>query len=604
MRWAWTALLLLACSAGPEPIRVGVKGFDEQRVLGALTARILKDAGLRVDPIDRCGDTYECHRRLRTGRLDLLVEYTGTGWVFAGREAGDGPITLEALQGLYDPLGLRWLFKLGFDNGYRVIAPIGRGQASEPRTLSDLAKREGGLRVACPSEYLRRPVDGLAALTRRYGLRLAGQPLVLEPPDERVQAVVDGRADVAVVYATDGGVQDPRVRVLNDPLGFFPPYEAAMLARAAVLEQIPSLEEALRALSGRIDEATMRRMNHAVQREGRSVSVVVERFLHEAGLFAGGERETYTRPDLEIALHEGDALDVFSTVAARAARRAYPKSPVRVASLDDPVQRVVDGRARLAVLGAERFFELDPAGPPRRDERLEAVAVLGGRALHLVRRSDDPSEPLSGRIGIGPRGSGSARAGEAVLSALGASIAASAELDELLRRVTAGELDAALVLAEAGLPELARGLSQGALRLRPIALPSALRMSRLPWLRIVRIPAGTYPGQASALDSLGCQVVLAGPGRARRPGQGAGGPIAALPVGGAPLSPATARRLADAAGSPEAPDPILPTIGTALHLAEAEGYRGTWLHVLLNGLTLAFLGWLAWLLMRREERTD
>ena len=59
-------------------IRVGSKNFTEQIVLGEIVAQQLEHAGLTVERRFNLGGTFICDRALRSGDLDVYVEYSGT----------------------------------------------------------------------------------------------------------------------------------------------------------------------------------------------------------------------------------------------------------------------------------------------------------------------------------------------------------------------------------------------------------------------------------------------------------------------------------------------------------------------------------------------
>jgi glycine betaine/choline ABC-type transport system substrate-binding protein len=70
--------------------------------------------------------------------------------------------------------------------------------------------------------------------------------------------------------------------MLEDSRRYFPPYDAAIVARSSTLLAHPELRSALQMLSGRISAAEMRRMNHAVDVGRRDPGQVAAEFL--AGL--------------------------------------------------------------------------------------------------------------------------------------------------------------------------------------------------------------------------------------------------------------------------------------------------------------------------------
>jgi osmoprotectant transport system substrate-binding protein len=611
-----------ACTGQRSTLRVGAKDFAEQAILSEMLARLLRQQGGVDTATVECGDTYSCYRALQTERVDLMVDYSGTGLAFLGKArvtAGRGYATLERVRKLYAPLGLTWLGPLGFDNGYRILVRSERAAALGLATISDLEKLEHGLRVACPPEYLNRPQDSLAALVQRYGLRLTGGPVVIQDPGRRLQALFDGRADVVVGYATDGAIFNLGLKELEDDLGFFPPYDAAVVVRTELLGQRPELETMLRTLEGRLSKESMRQLNYQVQVEGREASVVARRFLRRLKLLSGPPVDRPRGTGVALVVHQRDHLDAVVTRAIQAVRTLFPGRSVTVKASRDPVAQVAEGRARLAVLGAERFFRRAGRGPPLRESRLEALAVLTTRMIHVVRRRDESvaaPAPLTGRIGVAEVGSGRAQVAESLVTFFAGEVATHDAPERLLSDLSRGKLDGVVLLAEPGSPTLARAFARGGLELHPLVADeeeggepgstggwlSPEKSVQIPYLRLARIPAETYVGQSEPIETLGAQVVLAGPA----PGGtavGAGGPAAALPVS-RPFTRKEIEALTKATGVAEAPDPVLPSAWSFLaadrERIEEQEAEGAELDTLLNILAIAFLVWLVFMVVRRD----
>jgi osmoprotectant transport system permease protein len=585
-------LLLIACSER-QPLRVGAKDFAEQRVLAEIAIQLLKDDGWAVEPAVPCGDTYACYGALQAGDLDLLIDYTGTGFVFKGVPASSGLAAIARLRELYEPMGLTWLTPLGFDNGYILVVRGDDSLGHSQTEISHLAAA-GALRVACPAEFLRRPLDGLQSLLRRYGLRLQGEPLISEDPQVRVAAVLDGRADVAILYGTDGAALDSRLRTLTDDLGFFPEYGAAFVARSRVLKSHPGLEQTVARLGDRISRKTMRELNRSVQLEGATPAVAATTFLVEHELLSNPDILLPQTPTLMVASHQDDRLVAFAARALVAVRSAYPRRTVEVHPSNTPVGDTSAGRTRLTLLGAERFFATGG-----RDDRLEAVVALGSRTLHNLCRLD-LAESAIARVGIESAGGGAIVARE-VIEWLDWTATSSGTRSELLKAAQAGQLDCVMILAEQGDGELAAALGKGILSLRPIEQPHSLR-PLAPYLRPTRIPAHTYHGQPEAIETYGSQVVLAGPGRTAKPMAATGGPATALPASGQPLPAGRVQAMAAAGSFHEAPDPVLPSAWER-SLARPSAVRagGGAMEAVLNGLVLLFIGWLVYLVFRKAE---
>jgi osmoprotectant transport system permease protein len=94
-------------------------------------------------------------------------------------------------------------------------------------------------------------------------------------------AVDSGKLDVTDAYTTDGELDTYDLRLLHDDRSFFPGYDAVLLARSDLPEPAAQV---LQALSGRIDEATMRALNRRVANEQQAPRQVAADFLRDSGL--------------------------------------------------------------------------------------------------------------------------------------------------------------------------------------------------------------------------------------------------------------------------------------------------------------------------------
>src|SRR5690606_9120090 len=90
--------------------------------------------------------------------------------------------------------------------------------------------------------------------------------------------------NIIAAYSTDGRIQAMDFVLLEDDLGFFPPYHAIPVVRGELLEEAPETREILNLLAGRIDESTMQALNYRVDEDGEEVPDVARDFLREEGL--------------------------------------------------------------------------------------------------------------------------------------------------------------------------------------------------------------------------------------------------------------------------------------------------------------------------------
>jgi len=271
---------------------VGSKKFTEQRLLGEMLAQLVEDrTELTVERQFNLGGTMICHQALVDGDIDVYPEYTGTALVtILDRAVIREPdaaydVVAEAYDEQFDCI---WLEPIGFNNTYAIA--VREDDAAERRwsTISDVKGAAGELSAGFTHEFLGRD-DGYPGLKRKYDLSFEATRAMA--PALMYKAIADGDVDVISAFATDGRIAAYDLQILDDDAGFFPPYFAAPVVRQAALEAHPELRKALGALAGRIDDATMQRLNFEVDEKKRDVADVARDFLTAQGLIGADATE-------------------------------------------------------------------------------------------------------------------------------------------------------------------------------------------------------------------------------------------------------------------------------------------------------------------------
>jgi len=96
------------------------------------------------------------------------------------------------------------------------------------------------------------------------------------------QAVADGQVDVISAFSTDGRLAALGLTALTDDRGVIPPYDAVVLVGPRLAREHPDVSALLGGLEGRIDAATMQRLNRAVDQQGRTPAEVAREWLDAA----------------------------------------------------------------------------------------------------------------------------------------------------------------------------------------------------------------------------------------------------------------------------------------------------------------------------------
>jgi osmoprotectant transport system substrate-binding protein len=95
----------------------------------------------------------------------------------------------------------------------------------------------------------------------------------------KYEALLDGAADVATAFTTDGAIAVDRLVVLADDRHLWPVYNVAPLVREATLHREPRIANALNALSPKLTDEAARSMNAQVESRDRDPADVAAEFL-------------------------------------------------------------------------------------------------------------------------------------------------------------------------------------------------------------------------------------------------------------------------------------------------------------------------------------
>jgi len=605
------ALILAGCGPNRDPVRVTSNDFAEQRLLAEMMVLLAENADVRAEHVLAYGNNRKNLEALRQGVIDAYPEYSGTLLALTGTPpwltGGDNHARARALVA---PLGLTYLEPFGLDNRFALAVRRDLAFAFGLETISDLSRIPGELRFAADEGYLERSVDGLYALTRRYGLELG--PVSVFPIGAREQlfrSLAERTVDVAEVFQTDARLASYGTVTLRDDLDFFTRYEPAPLVRAQVLDTHPALREAWGTLAGLIDTETMRELNGRVERGGEDYRDVARSFLEARGLLPQSGAAQRSQRFVKLAVSPFADRGYLPIRAADAIRQAQPGVRLTVETTHSPADAVRQGKVRLGLVGADEFYRLDPRDEPQLVGGLEAVGVVGTRLAHVfsVPGATPPQEWR--RLATGPEGGTSWHVSGLILHALGAEDRIERvpydDFNLLAAALRDGEVDGGALMVELRQAGLMNLLQTNGLTL--VDLPvfrggsPALRYA---FLRLARIPAGTYPNQDDVIETVSTQVVLASrlPNDTDRLGESGPGYVPGVFTRLPQRLPfETARRLNEALDSPEAVDPLLPASpGLRPETPELRPkvYANAW-SALLNVLAIAFLVAMAMLYFRK-----
>jgi osmoprotectant transport system substrate-binding protein len=266
------------------PLRIGTKNFAEQFLLGQLYTQALEAKGFPVELKQNIGSSEIVHQALTDGALDMYPEYVGvllSEVANVRRRPASPRAAYRAAQAFERRKGFTLLGMTPFSNSNALAVTPAYARRHHVRGIADL-RRAGRVRIGAPPEFRTR-FEGLVGLAQRYGLRNASaRPMAIG----RQYAALDaGKVDAAAVFTTDGQLAGRRYVLLDDPRGVFgTQHVAPIISRAALRTRGPRPQAVIDAVSRKLTASAMRRMNAAVQLDGRSSAAVADAFLRRAGL--------------------------------------------------------------------------------------------------------------------------------------------------------------------------------------------------------------------------------------------------------------------------------------------------------------------------------
>jgi glycine betaine/choline ABC-type transport system substrate-binding protein len=170
---------------------------------------------------------------------------------------------------------------LGFNNTFAILVRGRDAKERGLRTIEDLTRVAAEWRAGFGYEFLERP-DGYPGLAKTYNLRFRQPPSVMDL-NLSYRALAAGQVDVIAGDATAGLIKGLDLYHLEDNRRYFPPYDAAPVARAETLLRYPQVRRALESLRGGITADDMRAMNYAADVLRQDPALVARQFIERGG---------------------------------------------------------------------------------------------------------------------------------------------------------------------------------------------------------------------------------------------------------------------------------------------------------------------------------
>lgn len=261
-----------ATTAFADSTVFGSKAFTESVILGELVTQLTREAGHAVEHRRQLGGTRVLWSALVRGDIDCYPEYTGTlrTEIFADKNlANDDQLRAALAEESV------WTSKpLGFNNTYVLGMRRDRAAALGISRMSQLADHPT-LRFGFSNEFMER-VDGWPGIRAHY--RLPQQDVRGLAHDLAYRGLESGALDLTDLYSTDAEIVHYDLTTLQDDARFFPAYDALIVCR----NDVPApVRESLNRLGGRINEATMTKLNARAALDREPETQIAASFLRD-----------------------------------------------------------------------------------------------------------------------------------------------------------------------------------------------------------------------------------------------------------------------------------------------------------------------------------
>ncbi|MHB8101918.1 MAG: glycine betaine ABC transporter substrate-binding protein [Methanosarcina sp.] len=269
-------------------IVIGTKLFQESYITANIVSLLLEDKGYKTDVKENLGGTLVNYEALKKGDIQSYVEYTGTIYSqilkMPPLQKWDPAVVYnESEQGMLNNNGVVIAARLGFEDAYAIAVDKKWAEIHGISNISDLAPYAPNMMMGTDPEFATRE-DGLPQIARVYGFTFKNYKSMA--PGIMYEAIKNKDVDAISAYTTDTRNDLYGLQVLDDDKSALPPYDAVVLVSKDFAQKNPKAMEALAQLNGRIDQATMRRLNGEYDINGREARDIAHDFLVEEGLIS------------------------------------------------------------------------------------------------------------------------------------------------------------------------------------------------------------------------------------------------------------------------------------------------------------------------------
>ena len=303
LKYRWTvltglvalSLVLAACGgsndnggssgggAAKPTVRLGWVDFSEQAILSQIYGQALEKAGYKVE-YSKFATRELADPALFSGKLDMLIEYTGSDLTFlGGQPTADEQKVLTDLKAKLQPKGVTVLDQAPMSDQQAITMTQQGSSQYNVKTLSELAKPAPQLTFGAPPECKDRATC-YKGMQQTYGINFKSFK-GLAQGSLKYQALLSNQIQVALSFSTDGIIAKQNLVVLQDDKGLFPPDHAVPIVRDDFLSKAGSdFQSTVNKVSATITTQDITGLNAKVDIDNDDPDKVAKDFATSKGL--------------------------------------------------------------------------------------------------------------------------------------------------------------------------------------------------------------------------------------------------------------------------------------------------------------------------------
>lgn len=290
---ALAGMLTLAGCGGGDPLEsggseesgivVGSADFPENVLLAEIYAGALRGAGQEVTVKSRVGAREALVKGLQDGSLTVIPEYTGNLLAYLDKNASaTKPAQVNSALKKALPDDLEVLKDSKAEDSDVLVVAKQTADKHKLKTVEDLSKVAGQLTMGGAGEWKTRwtgPIKKLYGIEfKKFQPTDAGGPVT-------VQALEDGKVDVANLFTTSSAIKKKGFVQLEDTKQMYPAQNVVPLARKDKLDD--KGKSALDEVAGALDTKTLTDLVYRVEVDKENAADVAEDFLGKEGIQKG-----------------------------------------------------------------------------------------------------------------------------------------------------------------------------------------------------------------------------------------------------------------------------------------------------------------------------